>query len=44
MAVSEGHDDAELKRLTPTNTELMELAERHPPPAEWYEEDFDNEG
>lgn len=29
--------DAEIKRLTPTAKELRELAERHPPPQEWYE-------
>ena len=31
---------AELKRITPSNEELLKLAERYPPPQEWYDEDF----
>ena len=29
---------AELKKLTPSNTKLLKLAEKHPAPQEWYDE------
>lgn len=29
---------AELKRMTPSNAELLKLADRFPPPPEWYED------
>ena len=29
---------AELKRITPSNEELLKLAERFPAPQEWYDE------
>ena len=29
---------AELKKITPPNTELLELATRFPAPQEWYDE------
>jgi hypothetical protein len=31
----------ELRRITPSNAELLELVKKHSPPKEWYEEDFD---
>ncbi len=33
--------DADLEQLTPSNVELLELAERYPAPQEWYDEDSD---
>ena len=30
--------EAELQILTPSNAELLELAERFPAPQEWYDE------
>lgn len=30
--------DAELKRITPPNAELLKLADRFPAPQEWYDE------
>ncbi len=32
----------ELKRITPTNAELLKLADRFPAPQEWYDEDYAN--
>ncbi|KKN49374.1 hypothetical protein LCGC14_0643500 [marine sediment metagenome] len=31
----------QLRQLTPTNLDLLELAERFPAPQEWYDEDID---
>ena len=31
----------ELERITPTNEELLKLADKFPPPQEWYDEDFE---
>ena len=33
------YDEEELKRITPPNAELLKLADRNPPPQEWFDEE-----
>ncbi len=35
--------EEELKHLTPTNDELLELARRHPPAQEWYDDETEHD-
>lgn len=37
--LNEQQAEAKLRRITPSNAELQWLAERHPPPQEWYDEE-----
>ena len=36
--MSNASDEEQLRQLTPTNLDLLELAERFPAPQEWYDE------
>lgn len=41
LAQEERRAREELARITPTHVQFREMALRHPPPQEWYDEDME---
>jgi hypothetical protein len=41
LALKERHARDELARITPTHAQLREIAVRHAPPQEWYDENME---